>query len=409
MREIAGGRPGLITKTGLHTFIDPRQLGGRQSACATEDLVEVVTLGGEEWLRYKPLALDVAILRGTTADEDGNVSMEQEAVPGEMISTAQAARRNGGIVIVQVKRLAKRNTLAPRGVKIPGVLVDHVVVEPSQKQTYETDYNPAYSGELRVPLAAMAPLPLDARKLIARRGAMELFPGAVCNLGAGVSTGISLVAAEEGMLDDIVLTNEQGFIGGAPLTGRDSGGAVNYAAVVDQPYQFDFYDGGGLDLAFLSFAAVDPQGNVTVSKFEDKIVGVGGFINISQNARTVVFGGTLTAGGLAVECGDGALRILREGRHRKFVAAFEQICYSATFARAQGRRAIFVTERAVFDAHDGRLRLIEIAPGLELERDVLAHMEFRPAIAEALRRMDARIFATGPMNLRSSTARAAAQ
>jgi len=409
MREIAGGRPGLITKTGLHTFIDPRQLGGRQSASARDDLVEVVTLGGEEWLRYKPLVLDVAILRGTTADEDGNVSMEQEAIPGEMISTAQAARRNGGIVVVQVKRLAKRGTLSPRLVKIPGVLVDYVVVDPAQKQTYETEYNPAYSGELRVPLAAMAPLPLDARKIIARRGAMELFSGAICNLGAGVSTGISIVAAEEGMLDDIVLTNEQGFIGGAPLTGRDSGGAVNYAAVVDQPYQFDFYDGGGLDLAFLSFAAVDAQGNVTVSRFEDKIVGVGGFINISQNARTVVFGGTLTAGGLAVECAEGRLRILREGRHRKFVNAFAQICYNADFARVQGRRAIFVTERAVFDTVEGKLRLIEIAPGVDLQRDVLAHMEFRPLVAEDLRPMDARIFAAGPMNLRSFARSAAAQ
>jgi propionate CoA-transferase len=409
MREIAGGRPGLITKTGLHTFIDPRQLGGRQSASAREDLVELVTLGGEEWLRYKPLVLDVAILRGTTADEDGNVSMEQEAIPGEMISTAQAARRKGGIVIVQVKRLAKRGTLSPRSVKIPGVLVDYVVVDPGQKQTYETEYNPAYSGELRVPLAAMAPLPLDARKIIARRGAMELFPGAICNLGAGVSTGISVIAAEEGMLDDIVLTNEQGFIGGAPLTGRDSGGAVNYAAVVDQPYQFDFYDGGGLDLAFLSFAAVDAQGNVTVSKFEDKIVGVGGFINISQNARTVVFGGTLTAGGLAVESGAGSLRILREGRHRKFVNAFDQICYSAAFARVQGRRALFVTERAVFDTAEGKLRLIEIAPGIDLQRDVLDHMEFRPLVAEGLRPMDTRIFAAGPMNLRSFPRSAAAQ
>jgi len=409
MREIAGGRPGLITRTGLHTFIDPRQLGGRQSARTTEDLVELLTIGGEEWLRFKPIAFDVAILRGTTADEDGNVTMEQEAIPGEMISTAQAARRNGGIVIVQVKRLAKRATLPPRGVKIPGILVDRIVVDPEQRQTYETVYNPAYAGELRVPLAAMAPLPLDHRKVIARRGAMELFPGAVCNLGAGVSTGISVVAAEEGMLDDIVLTNEQGFIGGAPLTGRDSGGAVNYSVMVDQPYQFDFYDGGGLDLAFLSFAAVDAAGNVTVSRFEDKIVGVGGFINISQNARTVIFGGTLTAGGLAVECANGTLKIVREGKHRKFVKAFEQICYSAAFARREGRRAIFVTERAVFDMVDGALRLVELAPGIDLQRDVLDQMEFRPLVAEHVRKMDARIFAAGPMNLRSSAARAAAQ
>ena len=400
MREIAGGRPGLISRTGLHTFIDPRHGGGRQNASARDELIELITIDGQEWLRFKPIRLDVAILRGTTADEDGNISMEQEAIPGEMLSMAQATRRQGGIVIVQVKRMAQRGTLPPRSVKIPGILVDHVVIDPAQRQTYATDYSPSYAGELRVPLAAMKPLPFGQRKIVARRAAMEFVPNAICNLGAGISTGIAAVAAEESIIDRVVLTNEQGFIGGAPLTGPDSGAAQNYDAVVDQPYQFDFYDGGGLDLAFLSFVEVDPTGSVNISRFADKIVGIGGFINISQNAKHVIFSGTFTAGGLEVACQDWSLRIVQEGRHRKFVERIDHVSYSAPFAAQEGRTAVFVTERAVFRSIDGALELIEIAPGIDLEKDVLAHMGFRPRIAGELKRMDKRLFAQGPMNLR---------
>jgi propionate CoA-transferase len=400
MREIAGGRPGLISRTGLHTFIDPRHGGGRQNASARDELIELITIDGQEWLRFKPLRFDVAILRGTTADEDGNISMEQEAIPGEMLSMAQATRRQGGIVIVQVKRVAQRATLPPRSVKIPGILVDHVVVDPAQRQTYATDYSPSYAGELRVPLAAMKPLPFGQRKIVARRAAMEFVPNAICNLGAGISTGIATVAAEENIIDRVVLTNEQGFIGGAPLTGPDSGTAQNYDAVVDQPYQFDFYDGGGLDLAFLSFVEVDPTGSVNISRFADTIVGIGGFINISQNAKHVIFSGTFTAGGLEVACQDGALRIVQEGRHRKFVDRIAHVSYSAPFAAQEGRTAVFITERAVFRTVDGALELTEIAPGIDLEKDVLAHMGFRPRIASDLKRMDKRLFAQASMNLR---------
>lgn len=399
MREIAGGRPGLITKTGLHTFVDPRQLGGRQSPSAKEDLVELMEIDGEEWLRYKPFPIDVAILRGTTADEDGNITMEEEAILGEMLSTAQAARRNGGIVIVQVKRSAKRGTLPAKSVKIPGILVDYVIVDPDQHQTYATRYNPSYAGELRVPLGEFRRLPFSERKVVVRRAAMELRPGDVCNLGAGISTGISAVAAEEQVLDRIVLTNEQGFIGGAPLTGPDSGAAQNYDAAVDQSYQFDFYDGGGIDCAFLSFVEVDPAGNVNISRFGNKIVGIGGFINISQNAKKVVFSGTFSAGGLEVECNDGKLKIVREGRHSKFVEAIGQICYNGPFARREGREAVFVTERAVFRINGDELELVEIAPGIDLERDVLGRMGFRPRISDQLKEMDGRIFHEQPMGL----------
>jgi len=399
MREMAAGRPGLLTKTGLNTFVDPRQQGARQSPRTPPGFVEVVNLAGEEWLFFKPVPVTVAFLRGTTADEDGNVTMEEEAVLGEMLAMAQATRRAGGTVIVQVKRMARRGTLPGKQVRIPGILVDFVVVDPEQRQTYATYYDPSYSGELRIPVGDIKPLPFGPRKVIVRRAAMELFPGAVCNLGAGISTGLSNIAAEEGLLDAAILTNEQGLIGGAPIAGRDSGGGQNFAAMIEQPAQFDFYDGGGLDLAFLSFAEVDAQGNVNVSRFGDRIVGVGGFINISQNARCVIFSGTLTAGELDVAWEDGKTVIRKEGKHRKFVPKLEQICYCASMGRERGQVTLFVTERAVFRVGRDGLELIEIAPGLDVERDVIAKMGFRPLVSRELKPMDARIFLPRPMGL----------
>ncbi len=381
MRDMAGGRPGLLSKTGLHTFVDPRQQGARQSPRTPLDFVEVVTLAGEEWLFFKPIPLSVAFLRGTTADEDGNVTMEQEAVLGEMLAMAQATRRAGGIVVVQVKRMASRGTLPGKQVKIPGILVDFVVVDPGQRQTYATDYDPSYSGELRIPIEDIKPLPFGPRKVIVRRAAMELFPGAICNLGAGVSTGLSTVAAEEGVLDEVCLTNEQGMIGGAPITGRDSGGGQNFAAMIEQPAQFDFYDGGGLDFAALGAAQIDPAGNVNVSKFGARFAGVGGFVNISQSARRLVFCGTFTSGGLEVAVEEGRLRIVREGNVQKFVRDLEQLCFHAGRAHERGQHVLVVTERAVFETTAAGLTLVEVAPGIDLERDILEQMEFRPAIA----------------------------
>ncbi len=399
MREMAAGRAGLLTETGLHTFVDPRHGGGRQSKRASEDLVELVTFRGREYLFYKPFHIDVCFLRGTTADEDGNVTMEQEAIFGEMLSEAQATKRLGGLVVVQVKRIAERGTLSPKQVKIPGILVDLVVVDPGQRQTYLTDYSPSYAGELRVPLADFPILPLDARKVIGRRAALELFPGAICNLGSGVSTGIANIAAEEGVLDAVCLTNEQGLIGGAPASGNETGAARNFAAMIDQPYQFDFYDGGGLDLAFLSFAEVDEQGHVNVSRFANRIIGPGGFINISQNAKCVVFGGTLAAGKTEIAWPGGITKIARDGTRQKFVKAVEQITYSGTYARERGQRALYVTERAVFRLAERGLELIELASGIDLERDVLQRMGFRPAIAPALKTMDPRLFMPEKMGL----------
>jgi propionate CoA-transferase len=404
MREMAAGRPGLVTHVGLNTFVDPRHEGGRQSPSAREDLVEVVTLAGREWLFYKPYTVDVAFLRGTTADEDGNVTMEQEAIFGEMLSMAQATRRAGGIVIVQVRRLAKRSTLPPKQVKIPGMLVDLVVVDPDQRQTYPTAYSPAYAGELRIPETGIEPMPFDARKVIARRAAMELTPGAICNLGSGISTGLARVAAEEGILDQVVLTNEQGLIGGAPAGGVEAGAATNFSAMIDQPYQFDFYDGGGLDIAFLSFAQVDQEGNVNVSRFGERIIGVGGFMNISQNAKRVVFSGTFTTGGLAIAWPDGRAAIASEGKHRKFVAQVDQVTFNAACSRERDQAVTYVTERAVFRGEAGGLELIEVAPGIDVERDILAQMAFRPRVAGDVREMDARLFRPSPMGLAADIA-----
>lgn len=382
MREMAAGRPGLLTRTGLHTFVDPRLGGGAQSPSAREPLVELVQFRGEDYLFFKPFHVDIAFLRGTTADEDGNVTMEEEAVTLEMLSEAQATKRCGGVVVVQVKRIARAGSLHPKMVKIPGILVDLVVVEPGQWQTYETFYSPAYSGEFRVPAGDIPRLPSGPRRVVARRGALELFRGAICNLGSGIFTGIANVAVEEGVLDAVCLTNEQGNIGGAPASGGEAGAAMNPHAQVDQPYQFDFYDGGGLDLAFLSFAEFDAEGNVNVSRFGDKLIGPGGFINISQGARNVVFGGTLTAGGKP-----------------KAVAKVEQITFSGRYARERGQHVTYVTDRAVFRLDAEGPVLTEIAPGLDPQADVVAAMGFRPAIAPDLRPMDPRLFADGPMGL----------
>ncbi|MGG5819427.1 acyl CoA:acetate/3-ketoacid CoA transferase [Falsiroseomonas sp. HW251] len=383
MREMAAGRPGLITKMGLNTFVDPRLGGGRQSRRSAEDLVELITLKGDEYLLYRPYKVDVCFIRGSAIDEDGNLSMEHEAVTLDMLSMAQATRRQGGIVIAQAKRKVPRATLHPKMVKVPGILVDAFVIVPDQWQTYETQDSLAYSGHHRVTLDEVPKLPAGPRRVVARRGALELFEGAICNLGSGISTGIANVAAEEAVLHRICLTNEQGNIGGAPASGNEAGAARSPDAQIDQPYQFDFYDGGGLDLAFLSFAEFDAAGNVNVSRFGGRIVGPGGFINISQGAKRVIFGGTLTA-----------------GESKKAVKQVEQVTFSGPYARQRGQQVLYVTECAVFRLGAEGPELIEVAPGLEA-RDVIARMAFVPAVSPDLRRMDAALFEDGPMGLAS--------
>lgn len=401
MREIAAGRPGLVTGVGLGTYVDPRQTGGKQNARTTEDLVEVVTLRGREWLLYHTFPIDVAIIRGTSADEDGNLTMDGEAVQGEMLSMAMAARNSGGIVIAQVRQLASRGSLPLRAVKVPAALVDHVYVDPDQWQTYITRDSPYYAGALRRPALAEPPLPLDVRKIIARRSLLEFPPGAICNLGFGISQLIGRVAWEEGITDRLVLTVEQGIFGGVPVAGNEGGAGFNYQAMIDQPYMFDFYDGGGLDIASLSFAEVDAAGNVNVHAFEGRVRGPGGFPNISAVTPRINFVGTLTAKGLELGI-DGGVRIVHEGELGKFVPRVREISFSAALARERGQQVRYITERAVFALEDDGLVLIEVAPGIDVERDVLARMGFRPRVAEDLRPMDARLYATGPMGLAAS-------
>lgn len=401
-RDIAAGKPGTLTRVGLGTFVDPRFGGGKLNERTTTDLVRLMEIDGEEYLFYKAFPLDIGFIRGTTADEDGNVTMEKEALSLEAQAIAMAVRNSGGIVICQVERVAQRGTLKPKDVKVPGVLVDCIVVAEKPEyhwQTFAEPYDPAFSGEIRVPLSAIPPMPMSERKLIARRAAFELTPGAIVNLGIGMPEGIAAVATEEGLLDRITLTAEPGVIGGIPAGGLNFGAAANTQAIIDQPAQFDFYDGGGLDIAFLGLAQADAEGNLNVSRFGPKLAGAGGFINISQNAKKVVFVGTFTAGGLVVAIENGRLSIVREGRERKFVRAVEHRTFSGQEARRRKQEVLYVTERCVFRLGDQGLELVEIAPGIDLERDVFAQMDFMPHLPHPPRIIDPRVFAHGPMGL----------
>jgi propionate CoA-transferase len=403
-RDIAGRKPGHLTYVGLGTFVDPRIDGGKLNELTRtkgEDLIELVQMGGKECLFYKTLPIDVTIVRGTTADEDGNITMEKEALTIEALSMAMAARNSGGIVMVQVERIAERGTLNARQVEIPGILVDCVVVAKPENhwQTFVEPYDPSYSCEIRVPMQSIPPMEMGPRKIIARRAAFELIPDSVVNLGLGMPEGVAQIANEERIIDNVTLTTEAGVIGGLPNSGINFGTGTNMVALVDQPYQFDFYDGGGLDMTFLGAAEVDREGNVNVSKFGPRFVGPGGFINISQNSKKIIYVGTFTAGGLKVAVEDGRVRIEQEGKERKFIDRVEHITFSGRYAAKNKQPVLYVTERCVFGLREEGLELMEIAPGIDLERDVLALMDFKPIMDKEPRLMDPRIFQPQPMGL----------
>jgi propionate CoA-transferase len=382
LREIAAKRPGVITKVGLNSFIDPQNGGGKMNARTTEELVERLTFDDETWLRYRAFPVTVGFIRATSADRRGNLSMEREGLIGEVLPIAQAAKNHGGIVIAQVERIVDRIP-DPKSVRVPGALVDFIVVaEPAQHaQTFGEDFNEAYvtaaNGHRTLPT-----MPFSERKIIGRRALMEIRRDEIVNLGIGLPEAVAAVAAETGRLEEFTLTVESGPIGGVPASGLSFGCSHFPEAIVDQPAQFDFYDGGGLDIAVLGAVEIDAEGSVNVSSFAGRFAGVGGFVNIAQNAKRLVFCCTFTAGELEVAVENDFLRIVREGRHAKFVKRVQQVCFHGPTALANGQQVFYVTERAVFELTREGLVLREVAPGIDVAKQVLPLMEFTPAHSE---------------------------
>lgn len=386
----AAGSPGWISEIGLQTFIDPRLEGGKLNAAAQEDLIEMFERDGRQYLYYKAFPIHVAFIRATAADPHGNLNMDEEVAPWDNCTMAQAARASGGITIAQVKRTVGLHQLDPRGVRVPGIFVDYLVVDPDQGQTFQIHYDPSLCGASRKPAEEFGPFPLTLRKVIARRAALELFPGAVLNLGFGMPDGVMKVAREQGIDGEITPTVEHGQIGGIPAEGLDFGASYNSTSIIENRHQFDFYHGRGVDLAFLGFAEVDAEGNVNVSRIESAVIGTGGFIDIAQKARRLVFCGALAARA-KIGLDGGRLRLVAPGIP-KFVPRVKQVTFSGPRALADGHEVLYVTESAVFRLTRAGVELVEVAPGLSIDADVLSQTGFRPAVASPVKQMSAELF-----------------
>lgn len=400
-RDIAAHNLGTITHVGLHTFVDPRKGGGKLNTATKEDLVKLVEIEGQERLLYKLFPIDAVFLRASYADEYGNCTVHREIGPLDVTAMAQACKNSGGKVIVQVERIVEAGSLDPKLVKIPGIYVDSIVVgsEEDNMQCLGMAYDGSLTGEFRIPFEDIPPAELSQRKIIARRAAMELPPDAIVNLGTGVPEVIANVAAEEGIADYMTLTVEAGSIAGVPMGGTQFGAAANSMCILEHNVQFDFYQGGGLDIAFLGLAETAANGDLNVSKFGDRLAGAGGFIDITQNAKKVCYCGTFTAKGLEIECTNGGLKIKQEGKRKKFVREVEHVTFSGDYAISVDQPVLYITERAVFELRQEGLTLIEIAPGINLQKDIFDQMEFTPLIAKDLKLMEERIFKEEPMGL----------
>jgi len=412
IRASAGGAPGLLTKVGLRTYCDPRQEGCAVNEMARKKgtVVELIEIDGEEYLLYKAVKPDITLIRGTYADEDGNISIEHEALVGAELEMAAAVKNNGGKVIVQVKERVRRGTIPARSVRIHGSFVDYIVIAQNpdnHRQCYITPkYRPELTGEIKTVAGSSAPMKLDTRKVIARRAAMELFQGAVMNLGVGIPAGVSSVADEEDIADMVTTSVEAGPIGGVVQTGLAFPGTANPEAIYAQTDILNMYDGGLLDMTFLGSAEIDEKGNVNVSKFAGRSGGPGGFIDISQNTKKVFFVGQFTAGkpkpDVVVE--NGELKIKSDGSEIKYVKNVQQVTFSGEYAIKSGQEVTYISERAVFKLTSEGLMLAEIAPGVDMYKDILEKMEFTPLISPNLKVMDLRIFKDELMGLKSDNA-----
>ena len=411
-RAIAAKEPGILTKVGIGTFVDPRVEGPGLTPGAGNGLVEVVTLNGEEYLFYKAIQVDVAVVRATAADTKGNLTAEWEPAVTDMLALAMAARNSGGVVIAEVQRLTEFGTLDPRRVVVPGALIDCIVVDEEQRMTPFEAYNPSYVGDSRHPepwviagrlremSAGITPPrgPIDT--VIMRRAAFELQKGAVVNVGLGIPEGVAEVAANEGVFGGMTFTLESGPFGGIPCAGVSFGAAINPEAILPAAAMFDFYNGGGLDVAFMGFAEVDARGNVNASKVKGRLIGAGGFIDITQRAKKVVFVGKF-ADRAEYDVSSEGLKKLKEG-NLKLADCVAQVTFSADFSRSIGQKVLYVTERAVFRLAEDGLELVEIARGIDLKRDILEAVSFRVRVASPLQTMDARIFAGGALGLKDA-------
>ncbi|WP_187632934.1 MULTISPECIES: acyl CoA:acetate/3-ketoacid CoA transferase [Paraburkholderia] len=407
-RDAAAKRPGVLTKVGLDTFVDPdRQGGAMNSLSESEPIVDKVTFAGEEWLFFPNIVPRVAIVRATTADERGNLSYEHEGALLGGRDQALAVRNNGGIVIAQVKRVVKAGSLGTQQVHIPCNLVDYVVVDPEQKQTTQIEYDPEISGEIKVPDSEFAFADWNAEKVIARRAAMEIADGDAVNLGFGISANVPRILLEEGLNGRVTWAIEQGAVGGMPLLGFAFGCSANADAIMPSPSQFIYFQGGGFDVSLLSFLQIDRNGHVNVSKLPSKpylTAGCGGFIDITTHAKKLVFSGFFTAGA-KLEVGHGRLTILQEGKSKKFIGDVDHVTFSGRMAQQRGQQVLYVTERCVLQLTKQGLEVIEVAPGIDLNRDVLEQADFPLIVSPHLKTMNAAIFSESPYGLQLREAR----